>query len=65
MSQKHGQCLETNRKYGACPGFPTLEAGKQADLIILDVPDYREIPYYFAMNHCVTTVKRGKVVYSR
>jgi len=43
----------------------SLEAGKQADLIILDVPDYREIPYYFAINHCVTTVKRGKVVYSR
>jgi imidazolonepropionase len=39
----------------------SLEAGKQADLIVLDVEDYREIPYYFAMNHCVMTVKRGKV----
>ncbi|MFZ0963972.1 MAG: imidazolonepropionase [Terriglobia bacterium] len=43
----------------------SLEAGKQADLIVLDVEDYREIPYYFAVNHCVTTVKRGRIVYSR
>jgi imidazolonepropionase len=43
----------------------SLEAGKQADLIVLDVADYREIPYYFAVNHCVMTVKRGRTVYSR
>jgi imidazolonepropionase len=43
----------------------SLEAGKQADLIVLDVEDYREIPYYFAMNHCVMTVKRGRILYSR
>jgi imidazolonepropionase len=42
----------------------SLEAGKLADLIVLDVRDYREIPYYFAVNHCVMTVKRGKVIYS-
>jgi imidazolonepropionase len=40
----------------------SLEAGKQADLIVLDVDDYREIPYYFAVNHCVKTVKRGRQV---
>jgi imidazolonepropionase len=43
----------------------SVEAGKQADLIVLDVDDYREIPYYFAVNHCVMTVKRGRVVYAR
>ena len=43
----------------------SLEAGKQADLIVLDVADYREIPYYFAVNHCVMTVKRGRIIYSR
>jgi imidazolonepropionase len=40
----------------------SLEAGKQADLIVLDVDDYREIPYYFAVNHCVMTVKRGRII---
>ena len=43
----------------------SLEAGKQADLIVLNVEDYREIPYYFAVNHCVMTVKRGEIIYSR
>ena len=43
----------------------SLEAGKQADLIVLDTEDYREIPYYFAVNHCVMTVKRGRVIYLR
>jgi len=43
----------------------SLEAGKQADLVVMDVSDYREIPYYFAVNHCLMTVKRGRIVYCR
>jgi imidazolonepropionase len=43
----------------------SLEHGKQADLVVMDVGDYREIPYYFAWNHCVMTVKRGRIIYSR
>jgi imidazolonepropionase len=43
----------------------SLEAGRQADLIVLDVDDYREIPYYFAVNHCLMTVKRGRIIYVR
>lgn len=41
----------------------SLEPGKQADLAVMDVDDYREIPYYFGMNHCLASVKRGRVVY--
>lgn len=43
----------------------SLEPDKQADLIVMEVSDYREIPYYFAVNHCTMTVKRGRIVYSR
>lgn len=43
----------------------SLEPGKQADLAIMEVDDYREIPYYFAVNHCVMTVKHGRVIYRR
>ncbi len=43
----------------------SLQPGKQADLAVMDVSDYREIPYYFAWNHCVMTVKRGRVIYAR
>jgi imidazolonepropionase len=40
----------------------SLEPGKQADLAIYDVADYREIPYFAAVNFCVATFKRGEVV---
>ena len=43
----------------------SLEPGKQADLAVMDVDDYREIPYYFALNHCQMTVKRGRIIYRR
>lgn len=43
----------------------SLEAGKQADVVIMDVFDYREIPYYFGMNHCAVVVKKGRVVFSK
>jgi len=40
----------------------SLEPGKDADLIILDVSDYREIPYYFGVNHVRLTLKRGAAI---
>jgi imidazolonepropionase len=43
----------------------SLEAGKFADIAIFDVDDYREIPYYFGMNTCHTTIKRGEIIYSK
>ncbi|HTC66020.1 MAG TPA: imidazolonepropionase [Candidatus Acidoferrum sp.] len=43
----------------------SLEVGKLADVSIFDVDDYREIPYYFGMNTCHTTIKRGQIVYSK
>jgi len=42
----------------------SLEPGKLADIAVMDVEDYRLIPYYFAWNHCAMTVKGGRIVYS-
>jgi len=41
----------------------SLEPGKQADVAIYDIADYREIPYYFGINLCVLTMKKGVVIY--
>ena len=41
----------------------SLEAGKQADLIICDVPDYRQLFYHFGVNHVWHVIKRGRVVF--
>lgn len=40
----------------------SLEAGKDADLAVFDVKDYREIAYWFAWDRCVEMVVAGKVV---
>ncbi len=40
----------------------SLEAGKQADLILLAVPDYRHLGYRFGGNLVERVIKRGEVV---
>ncbi|MGB8661887.1 MAG: imidazolonepropionase [Candidatus Acidiferrum sp.] len=42
----------------------SLGVGKLADLAVFDVADYREIPYYFGVNTCWMTIKRGVTVYA-
>jgi imidazolonepropionase len=41
----------------------SLEVGKQADIAVFEVADYREIPYYFGVDRCWMTVKRGRVIH--
>jgi len=40
----------------------SIEPGKDADLAIFDVKDYREIPYWFGVNRCVMSIANGIVV---
>jgi imidazolonepropionase len=53
-----GYALRREKRLGS------LEVGKEADLAIFEVADYREIPYYFGVNHCWMTVKRGRVIHA-
>jgi imidazolonepropionase len=39
----------------------SIEPGKDADMAIFNVNDYREIPYWFGTNRCETTVINGVV----
>jgi imidazolonepropionase len=41
----------------------SLEVGKQADIAIFSVSDYREIPYHFGVNQVAMAIKRGEVIY--
>jgi len=43
----------------------SLEVGKQADIAVFDVHDYREIPYYFGVNKCWMTLKKGRPVFQK
>jgi imidazolonepropionase len=40
----------------------SLEPGKQADLLILNVSDYRHLGYRFATNLVQTVIKRGEIL---
>ncbi len=40
----------------------SLEAGKQADLVIFDAPNYLYLQYHYAVNLVETVVKKGRVV---
>ena len=51
--------LGRHRRIGA------IASGKQADLAVFEVADSREIPYYFGVNTCWLTMKRGEVVHMR
>jgi imidazolonepropionase len=43
----------------------SLEVGKYADLAAFDVADFREIPYYFGVNLCSFTMKRGAILHQK
>jgi imidazolonepropionase len=43
----------------------SLEVGKQADLLILDVPDYRHLGYRFGTNLVETVIKKGQIYSAR
>jgi len=40
----------------------SLEAHKKADVLILDVENYKQLQYFYGMNHTHTVIKNGQVV---
>jgi imidazolonepropionase len=50
---------------GLADRLGTLEEGKQADIVLMNVSDYREVPYFFGINHCAVTIKKGNIVINR
>jgi imidazolonepropionase len=48
--------IDMNDKIGS------LEIGKQADIIVLNCPNYMFIPYHFGINLVDTVIKNGKII---
>lgn len=40
----------------------SLEVGKKADVVMMDVPNYMQLQYHYGMNHTDTVIKNGKIV---
>jgi imidazolonepropionase len=43
----------------------SIEPGKQADLVIFNVDNYRKIPYYFGEDIVEYTIKKGRILYGK
>jgi imidazolonepropionase len=49
-----------------CSAFTgSLEVGKQADLLVMNVSEYREIPQQFGINHVAMVFRSGDMVINR
>ncbi len=49
--------LEVGDKVGS------LEVGKKADILIMDMPTYQFLPYHFGSNNVETVIKNGLIIY--
>lgn len=50
---------------GLAHNVGSIEGGKQADLLILDIEHYEQLPYFFGVNHVNTVIKRGAVLFEK
>jgi imidazolonepropionase len=60
-----GMTLNAAASLGLAGEIGSLEAGKSADLVILDAPDDRHLIYHWGINLVAFVVSRGRVVWSR
>jgi imidazolonepropionase len=69
MKMSPAEAITAGTINGACAvrrqaRMGSIETGKQADFSVYEVSDYREIPYFAAVNFCAATFKRGELVWS-
>jgi len=41
----------------------SFEVGKQADILIFDIPNHKYLPYHFGVDHVELVIKKGQIVY--
>lgn len=40
----------------------SIEVGKEADIVLYDIPNYRHLAYHFGTNHASKVIKRGTIL---
>jgi imidazolonepropionase len=58
----HAVTINAAYSLGRNDRIGSIEVGKQADLAIFDVDNYKKIPYFFGVNLVATVIKRGQVI---
>lgn len=54
--------LNASAALGMSDTVGSIEVGKQADIVLYDVPTYRHIPYFFGTNHVSKIIKKGTIL---
>jgi len=57
--------IHAARSMGRENDIGSLEVGKRADILILDIPNYKYLPYHFGVDHVEQVIKNGRVIYKR
>ena len=60
-----GVTIHAARSMGREKEIGSLEVGKQADILLFAIPNYRYLPYHFGVDHVEVVIKKGKLVYNR
>jgi imidazolonepropionase len=60
-----GMTLNAAASLGLAEDVGSLEAGKSADLVLLDAPDDRHLIYHWGVNLAAAVVSRGRVAWTR
>lgn len=58
----HASTINAAYAIGAGEELGSIEVGKQADLLVIDVPDYRHLAYQMGGNLVQRVIKRGRIV---
>lgn len=58
----HAVTINAAYSLGRGDRLGSIEVGKQADLAIFDVDDYKKVPYFIGVNLVTTVVKAGQVI---
>jgi imidazolonepropionase len=59
-----GMTLNAAASLGLAAEIGSLEAGKRADLVVLDAPDDRHLIYHWGVNLASAVVRDGRVAWS-
>ncbi len=57
--------IHAARSMGKEREIGSLEQGKEGDLVVFDIPNYKYLPYHFGVNHTEYVIKKGRIVYQR
>ena len=60
-----GTTIHAARSMGRENEIGSLEVGKQADILLLAIPNYRYLPYHFGVDHVEVVIKKGRIVYQK